>query len=299
MVGKKKDENIAHKIVADELRDIINAASKGNAILLGSFRELRRLPNYLQEDEQIIAILSGTPTNYKFWKLRRGIVVATDRRLMFIHDGWVFRTIQDFPYTSINSIEFTTRLFFGDLIAFGFGDQIQYKWIGRMVGTRFAKIVRQLIVDVTDDDPTTSPRNRVPIEYKGVNSRLAEEEKGVDAESTPTPTALPPIQESSQPVFIPTPVSSPLPFPPVSSLPPLPPRLGIKRPTLKGEDSGAEPIVSESIPIQPSGAIQEHKTDEHYNRVTNQLERLAALKEKGLITNQEYELKRNFYIERL
>lgn len=133
--------------------DQIKEAKKGNAILFGSNREIRRLSLYLHEGEEVLSILAGSPGKYK----GRGIVVATDERVMFIKDGWVFRTVQDYPYETISSVEFKTGILFGTFIMYGKGDETAYNWIGRFAGTDFSKLVRQKSSDAKRGISSSSP----------------------------------------------------------------------------------------------------------------------------------------------
>ena len=125
------------------LNEQIKQAAKGNAFLFGSNREIRRLPEYLHDGEEVLSIITGG----RMGKRGRGIIVATNERLLLIWDGWVFRENQDFPYETISSVEFNTRIFFGSLTVYGKGDETSYNWIGRFAGAKFTKLVRQLTSD--------------------------------------------------------------------------------------------------------------------------------------------------------
>jgi hypothetical protein len=126
---------------AEELNKQIQEAKKGNAILFGSNREIRRLPIYLHEGEQVYKIITGSPGK------GRGVIVATDERVLFIKDGWVFRTVQDFPYETVSSVEFKTGIMFGSFIMYGKGDETAYNWVGRFAGAEFARLVRKYSSD--------------------------------------------------------------------------------------------------------------------------------------------------------
>jgi hypothetical protein len=120
-------------------KDQINQAKKINFILFGSNREIRRLPTYLHRDEVVHGVISGSP--YK--RRGRGIIVATNERIIFIKDGWVFRDNQDFSYETISSVEIRTQIFFGTFVMYGKGDETTYNWVGRFAGAKFVNIVRQ------------------------------------------------------------------------------------------------------------------------------------------------------------
>ena len=111
-----------------------------NFVLLGAKRELRRLPEYLHDGEEVLDIVTGS----RVGKRGRGIIVATSERLLIIWDGWVFRENQDFPYETISGIEFKVGVLFGTLTVYGKGDATAYNWVGRKSGAEFNKTVRRL-----------------------------------------------------------------------------------------------------------------------------------------------------------
>lgn len=125
---------------AEKVRQQIKEAKKGNAILFASNREIRRLPLYLSAGEDVISIITGSPIGSP----GRGIIVATNYRVLFIKDGWILRTDQDFPYETISSVEMKTGLFFGTFTLYGKGDETGYSWVGRFKGQKFKKIVQEL-----------------------------------------------------------------------------------------------------------------------------------------------------------
>lgn len=124
-----------------EFSEIVNKLANKNFVLLGSKRELRRLPFYLHDGEQVLDIVTGS----RLGKYGRGIIVATSERLMIIWDGWIFRENQDFPYETISGIEFKVGVFFGTLTVYGKGDSTAYNWVGRKSGAEFNKTVRRLV----------------------------------------------------------------------------------------------------------------------------------------------------------
>jgi Bacterial PH domain len=64
----------------------------------GTKRDVRRLPEYLNGSETVLAMTSGkVGTNL-------GLLVATDRRVLFVSEGVINRTFEDFPYDRINTV---------------------------------------------------------------------------------------------------------------------------------------------------------------------------------------------------
>jgi hypothetical protein len=77
-----------------ETRPDIEAAKGRMSVKVGAGRELKKLTEHLWHDEQVKEMTSG------FYGGGQGLVVLTDRRLMFIKEGIVSRTSEDFPWTS-------------------------------------------------------------------------------------------------------------------------------------------------------------------------------------------------------
>lgn len=138
----------------EKVQQQIKEAKKGNAILFASNREIRRLPLYLSAGEDVISIITGSPVGSP----GRGIIVATNYRVLFIKDGWILRTDQDFPYETISSVELKTGLFFGTFTLYGKGDETAYSWVGRFKGQKFKKIVQELSMRAKNQ-PSHQQRN--------------------------------------------------------------------------------------------------------------------------------------------
>lgn len=157
----------------------IKEARKGNGILFASHREMRRLPSYLHEGERVISLVTGSPkyvpgsdSGSSASSKGRGIAVATNERVLFIRDGWVFRNVQDLPYETISSVEFTTGVLFGTLSIFGKGDGVFYNWVGRFAGSKFAKIVRQQVSDQNTNNWGTKTGKNPVVVPTGINAPL-------------------------------------------------------------------------------------------------------------------------------
>src|SRR5690606_4329640 len=71
--------------------------------------ELKHLPSILQDGELPEKIVPGRFRN------AQGILVATDRRLIFFDKGLLGSTVAEYPYRSITSIEHGTGLVAGEI----------------------------------------------------------------------------------------------------------------------------------------------------------------------------------------
>ena len=71
-------------------------------------KEIKELPSILQEDEKLGALIQGMYNN------GNGVLVCTDRRLIFIDKGLVYGLkVKEFPLDKISSVSYTTGLIFG------------------------------------------------------------------------------------------------------------------------------------------------------------------------------------------
>lgn len=83
--------------VKGQVEEAIRELDSGTKWLLR--RELERLPEILSGGEQIVELAHGVVEEDP------GMVVATDRRLVFLHEGISRRRMEDFPYERITSIQ--------------------------------------------------------------------------------------------------------------------------------------------------------------------------------------------------
>lgn len=144
----------------EEQQQQIRNASQGDILRLGANREIRRLSEYLNDNEEVFMIVSGS----RLGERGRGIIVSTSERVIFIWDGWIHRETQDFPYETISSVEFKVGILFGTFTMFGKGDEVAYNWVGRFRGQEFTKKVRSLIAKSVQNPSfsRTSDGNVVP-----------------------------------------------------------------------------------------------------------------------------------------
>lgn len=81
-------------------------------------KEINELPSILWHDETIENIVQGTYNN------GNGILVATNRRLVFVDKGLLFGLkVEDFAYDKISSIQYETGLIFGKITIYTSGNK--------------------------------------------------------------------------------------------------------------------------------------------------------------------------------
>ena len=99
-------------IVSDDLRPDIAKARSLMSSKLGSGREIKELAEYLSDDETVERMVSGR------YGGGVGLLVLTDRRLIFLKDGMVNKTLEDFPVDKISSVQWSSGMALGKLQIF-------------------------------------------------------------------------------------------------------------------------------------------------------------------------------------
>ena len=105
-------------LAVDEAIQFIQGNRKGR---LGRKRELKELPKVLWEDERPEQIVTG---NYRE---HSGILVATDRRILFLDKGLLGQVkMTDFRLSSVTSIESSKGLVFGHITIYSAGNRVEF-----------------------------------------------------------------------------------------------------------------------------------------------------------------------------
>jgi len=122
-----------------------------------SKKEIKELPSILWEDELPEALATGT------YGTRKGIVVATNRRAVFIDKGLMSLTVEDFPYDRISSIEYHTGMLWGSITIYTSGNKAEIKQVPKDQVRPFAEYLRARVSapSTTTPAPTPSAPDRV------------------------------------------------------------------------------------------------------------------------------------------
>ena len=102
-------------------------------------REIKELPSILWEDEVPERVITGTYNN------GNGILVATDRRLMFVDKGVFSFKMEDFAYDKITSIESKTGMMFGGITIYASGNKEEIANVDKESTRSFADYLRAKI----------------------------------------------------------------------------------------------------------------------------------------------------------
>ncbi|WP_033401542.1 PH domain-containing protein [Actinopolyspora mortivallis] len=134
--------------MSNELRDDIAAAKSRMAASFGSGREVKKLESYLWEGERVDMLSSGS------YGPGMGLVALTDRRLLFLKDGWTSQTIEDFPLGKISSVQWSAGLMFGSLTVYASGNKAEIKQVEKDNGKMISDAIRQRLS--ADESTSTS-----------------------------------------------------------------------------------------------------------------------------------------------
>jgi PH (Pleckstrin Homology) domain-containing protein/putative oligomerization/nucleic acid binding protein len=99
------------------------AATKLN-MKLGVRKELKKLTDKLAEDEEVVNLARGQYDN------KTGLVVVTDRRILFTEQGMVRSRLEDFPYSRVSSVQTESGMMFGKLTIYSSGNKAVIDHIG-------------------------------------------------------------------------------------------------------------------------------------------------------------------------
>ncbi|MFI6883383.1 PH domain-containing protein [Streptosporangium canum] len=122
--------------MTEQLRPDIQAALNLMQRKIGARREVRRLIEYLWEGERVDYMATG------HYGGGQGLMVLTDRRLLFLKDGMLSKTTEDFPLEKISSVQWSSHVMAGTLIVFASGNKAEVKGMKKKDGKQIADAVR-------------------------------------------------------------------------------------------------------------------------------------------------------------
>lgn len=126
--------------MASELREDIAAAKarlKGST--LGSGREFKKLPEYLAEGEVVREVAAGT------YGGGQGLLALTDRRLIFLKDGVMSKTLEDFPLDRVSSVTWSSGLVMGKVTITVASNKAEVTNVAKVDGKPFTDAARDAV----------------------------------------------------------------------------------------------------------------------------------------------------------
>jgi hypothetical protein len=130
-----------------ESRADIEAAKQKMRTKLGSGREIKKLNSYLWDDETVDLMAGGT------YGAGTGLLVLTDRRLLFLKDGIMSKTTEDFPMEKISSVQWSSGIGLGTLTVFASGNKAVIKSMNKQDGKQIADTIRARLTGTTAYGP--------------------------------------------------------------------------------------------------------------------------------------------------
>ena len=115
--------------------------------------EVKELPNILWEDEIVERLITGSLSG----EAGKGVLVATDRRLIFVDKGMFGRLhIEDFSYDQITAVESSTGLLSGSITIYSAGSKQGFGWVDKERCRDFADHLRNKLTPASERAPTTT-----------------------------------------------------------------------------------------------------------------------------------------------
>lgn len=139
-------------------------------------KEIKELPNILWEDEKLEKLVQG------FYTKGNGVLVATNKRLIFIDKGLLYGVrVEDFPYDKISSIQYSTGMVLGKITIFTSGNNAVIEQIDKSQVKIFAEYVRARISGVKEHASLpTSTNEQIDDDFINKLERLAKlKEQGI------------------------------------------------------------------------------------------------------------------------
>jgi hypothetical protein len=133
--AKRKSQKEAAKAGGD-VRPDIEAAMAKMSYKMGSKREIKRLPEHLWENEHVDLLTGG------MYGPGTGLLVLTDRRLLFVKDGVMAKVSEDFPLEKISSVQWQTGMLLGTITIFASGNKAQIGNVQKPDGKAITDAVR-------------------------------------------------------------------------------------------------------------------------------------------------------------
>ena len=135
--------------------------------------EIGALPKVLHDDETLEDAVGGRYMN------RAGLLVATNKRLLFIDKGVVRLRVEDFPYHAISSIQYETAAIYGKIIIWATGNQAEIEHVIGQRARQFAEGVRARITEIHTpvaqrDQPVPQTQRPAP-EHQPARNNATEE----------------------------------------------------------------------------------------------------------------------------
>lgn len=121
------------------LRPDIQQARDRMSYRLGSNREIKKLESYLWHGEQVHSMVGGV------YGQGTGLLVLTDRRLLFVQDGWMSQSTESFGFDQVNSVQWSAGLALGSVIIYSAGNKADISQVQKQDGRALVDAVNNIL----------------------------------------------------------------------------------------------------------------------------------------------------------
>lgn len=133
--GDEVRSNLGTKL--EEIKEQISKLKLDNVSSFLGRKEINELPNILALNESLDNLIQGVYNN------GHGILVSTDRRLIFIDKGLIYGLkVEDFPLDKITSIQYETGIIFGKVKIHTSGNIAVIDKVDKTSARQFGEFVR-------------------------------------------------------------------------------------------------------------------------------------------------------------
>lgn len=109
------------------------------SVKFGGGREIKRLETHLLDGETVEAMTTGA------YGKGTGLLVMTSQRLLFVQDGVMSKTTEDFPYPQIASVSWKSGMALGTLTVFAGGTHAEIKNMNKTDGKAISDALRSRV----------------------------------------------------------------------------------------------------------------------------------------------------------
>lgn len=134
---------------------------------VGADREVANLESYLGPGERVRKMAGGRLSE------RRGIVVLTDTRVLFVFQGVMGSEVEDLPLTAITSVKTKSGALLGELEVYASGNAMEIEAINKDDLKEFEEALRADLARLKAAPPTASPAGPAPAGRVDVLDQLA------------------------------------------------------------------------------------------------------------------------------
>ena len=123
-------------------------------------RELKELPRLMWEDETVEKLVQGVLVQGVYQKKKGGILVATNKRLLFVDKTLLFGlSVEYFPYNKINPIQCQPGWFSAKIIIFSSGNRAEILIMEKKHAQPFCDYVRARTTSVSEHASNKNSNN--------------------------------------------------------------------------------------------------------------------------------------------